>query len=93
MRMHVHTHTHILIVADAHQIVSDRGTFGPRYFRTPVGSDRDSSDRDVGHCPHPIDRRSNQTRLAPLEPSQVWWLFTDEGVARSQGSNGVALPG
>ena len=21
------------------------------------------------------------------------WLFTDEGVARSQGSNGVALPG
>ena len=70
MRMHVHTH--ILIVADAHQIVSDR---------------------DVGHCPHPIDRRSNQTRLAPLEPSQVWWLFTDEGVARSQGSNGVALPG
>lgn len=76
MRVRMHVHTHILIVADAHQIVSDR----------------DSSDRDVGHCPHPIDRRSNQTRLAPLEPSQVWWLFTDEGVARSQGSNGVALP-
>ena len=27
-----------------------------------------------------------------VSPGRIW-LFTDEGVARSQGSNGVALPG
>ena len=39
------------------------------------------------------DKYGAQSVCEKATRQQLKWLFTDEGVARSQGSNGVALPG